>query len=251
MSNTVSISADGRGISREWDERLAEAQAVIGQYCQDGDDGRLHFEHALESLVSAKLNAKGGEVEEWTDQVQSVLKARATDDDTIYPFVQKATKNDSDKMWTVPQGVPLDIGEDSVEEAEGRNWGLPVPYIHFCKIKPGDSFFSEGTDTEDGTIGASRWMAVAFDPDEANDPDLVRSVMWNEQPVTIKSDWDATGYVGVVRTFGSYTEMKSARRALIEALRSIHTDLTDSDGEPDPYADNEYLDEVNYSDDSL
>lgn len=249
MSNIQSISADGRGISREWDERLGEASGIIGQYCQDGDDGRLHFEYHVDSLVAEKVNRKGGDPEKWEDQIKEALKSRATDSATVYPLVEKPTKSDSEKTWTVPQGVPLDIGEDSVEEAEGRNWGLPVPYIHFCEMREGDSFFSRGTVDEDGaTVGAQKYMAVAFDPSEATNEDLNRSVVWNGQPVTVKSDWDATGYVGVVRTFGSYSDMKRARRDLIKAIKAIHTPLTATDEEHDPYRDNEHLDEIDYND---
>ena len=249
MSNITSISADGRGISREWDERLAEASGVIGQYCQDGDDGRLHFEYHVDSLVAAKVNRKGGDPEKWEDQIKEMLKSRATDSATVYPLVEKPTKKDPESTWTVPQGVPLDIGEDSVQDAEGRDWGLPVPYIHFCEISERDSIFSAGEQGEDGeTIGAVRYMAVAFDPECAVNEELARSVVWNGQPVTVKSDWDATGYVGIVRTFGSYKEMKRARRELISAIKAIHTPLTATDEEHDPYRENEHLDEIDYND---
>jgi hypothetical protein len=252
MSNIVSVSADGRGIAREWEDRLNEASGIIRQYCLDGDDSRLQFEHSLDSLVAKKHNTKGGEAEEWEDKIQAILKSRATDSATVYPLVEKPTKADPEKTWTVPQGIPLDIGEASVAEALGRDWGLPVPYIHFCRIEEYDSFYSEGTVGEDGeTVGAIKYMAVAFDPARANNEELRRTIVWNKKPESIASDWDATGYVGVVRTFGSYSSMKQARKDLIKALKDIHTDPTASDEEPDPYANNEYLDEVDYNDPGL
>lgn len=249
MSSSYTVSADGRGIAREWDERLNEASGVIRQYCLDGDDGRLQFEHHIDSLVAAKVNTKGGDPEEWMDKIQDNLKSRATDAATVYPLVEKPTKADPEKKWTVPQGVPLDIGSTSLQEELGRDWGLPVPYIHFCKIEEYDSIYSEGTVGEDGeTHGACKYMAVAFDPAEASDEEKMRTITWNGQTETIPSDWDSTGYVGVVRTFGSYTDMKRARKALIKALRDIHTDPTHTDEEPDEYAENAHLDEVDYND---
>lgn len=233
-SKTHAVSADGRGIARQWDETLAEAAGVIGQYCQDGDVNRLQFEHTVESLVEAKVTAKGGSPDKWEDRIKAVLKGRATDDDTIYPFVQKATRNDPTRKWTVPQGVALDVGGNSLAEELNRDWGLPVPYIHFCELKPGDSFYKKGV---------AECAAIAFDP-AYMDPDQARTIVWDGQPVTVASDWDPAGYVGIVRVFSSYRVMKQERKALISALAAIHTDLTASDEEPDEFADNSWLDDA-------
>lgn len=238
-----SVSADGRGISRNWDETLNPACGEIGHYVLDGDDNNFHFEASLESLVAAKLKERGGSVEKWTDRVRGLLKSRATDGDTVFPHVTRPTKYDDSKKWVVPQGVALDIGENSEADRLGRDWGLPVPHIHFCELKPVDSIYEEGV---------TECVAIGWDPSECTGVDpitrrkLSREITWNGTKEVIQSDWDETGYVGIVRTFSGYGEMKAARARLITALAVIHQ-VTPSDEEPDPFAENAHLDEVDDS----
>ena len=235
-----SVSADGRGVSRNWDETLNPATGEIGHYVLDGDDTKFHFEASTESLVAAKLKEKGGNIDKWTYQVQGLLKSRATDRDTVFPQVTKSTKYDESKTWVVPQGVALDISENSEEERLGRNWGLPVPHIHFCELKPSDSIYVEGK---------AECVAIGWDPDQCTGIEagtgkvLSRNITWNGVQETVQSDWDRTGYVGIVRTFSGYGEMVSARERLVQALRTIRQPVP-TDTEPDPFAENAHLDEV-------
>ena len=231
QSNIQSISADGRGISRQWNETLEEASGVIAKYAVNGDETNLVMAVTVSELVAKKLEAKGGDADMWEDAIKGVLKARATDESTIHPLVKKPTKYDPAKKWVVPQGVALDLGTEG--EMSGRTFGLDVPYIHFCKIEETDSIWEEG---------AQEFMAVVFDPAQASDEDLTRTMMWDGSPVIIKSDWDPTGYVGVARFFASYKHMKDERKALIRALRDIHAP-TPSDEEDDTFSDNSWVDE--------
>jgi hypothetical protein len=245
----LSIAADGRGIDRNFNELLDEATGVIGKYIQDGDDDRLHFEHMLETIVANVFAEKGGDVDRWTAQVQAILKARATDRDTIYPCNPVPVKNKPGKTWIRPAGVPLNIGEDDLVADHGRSWGLPCKYIHFANLKPTDSMYTEGfTDAEGITQGRTTCVAIAFDPDQANGVDdygrpLARTMQWNGQTVTVKSDWDATGYVGIVRTFATYQDMVQARQDLMNALKVIRMDVP-TDEEIDTFANNEWVDEA-------
>lgn len=234
-----SVSADGRGISRNWNEELNPAFAELGLYVKDGDDTNFHFEASVPHLVASKVKERGGDIDKWTDRVQGLLKSRATDRDTVYPLVEKSTKYDDSRKWVVPQGVALDFGGDEGDRL-GRNWGLPVPHIHFCELKVTDSIYESGK---------TECVAIGWDPAECEGVEagtgkiLSRNITWNGVQETVQSDWDPTGYVGIVRTFSSYSEMKAARQRLMQALVTINQD-TPSDEEPDPFAQNAHLNEV-------
>lgn len=228
--------ADSRGVSRTFGEELTDASGVLDKYVADGDVYRPHFEHHVESLANeavARGNRKPYDEIEW--RARELLKFRCTDKNTMYPAVPKETKGGGE--FYPAQHVYLDL--DGIGPATGRYYALPVPSILFATLDPERDrmFKATTTDDEGNIVGGCVAIAVYFDPDKAEE---TRTLMWDKQPFEAASDWDPACYEGVVRTFASFTEMRHARKQLIEAIRTIQTP-PESDEEPDVFDDEEYL----------
>lgn len=228
--------ADSHGVSRTFGENLSEATGVLDKYVRDGDVSRPHFEHHVESLANeavARGVKKPYDEIEW--RARELLKFRCTDKDTMYPANPKKTQAGND--FYPAQHVYLDL--DGIGPATGRYYALPVPSILFATLDPERDrmFKATTTDDEGNIVGGCVAVAVYFDPDKREED---RDVPWNGQVITTASDWDPACYEGVVRTFASFTEMRHARKELIEAIRLIQTP-PESDEEPDVFDDESYL----------
>ena len=233
-----SISADGRGVSRQYEERFEEATGVIDKYIQSGDVSRPHFEHSVESLANEAISrgAKRG-YDEIEFRARELLKARCTNESTMYPAVEKQTK--SGKPFFPAQHVYLDL--DNEAGATGRWFGLSCPSILFATLDPERDRMWKATELDDdgNVVGGCVAIAVYFDPEQREE---TRTFMWDKRPVEGASDWDPACYQGVVRTFPSFTAMREARKALIEAVNMIRNDVEDDDHEDE--AEAEYLESL-------
>jgi hypothetical protein len=231
-----SVHADGQGIARQYDERLSEATGVIDKYIQDGNVDRPHFEHSVESLAQGAID-RGAKREydelEW--RARELLKARCTNEDTMYPCLEKVSK--AGKTWYDSDPVVLDL--DGMADQLKRNWGLPIPAIYFAMLDP----------ERDRLYGPEcKAVAVYFNPQvnertgqsDASKLTQPRTITWDGKQVTIASDWDPACYDGVVRTFDSFTSMRQAHAELKAAVKAIQEDVP-TDAEPDVFDDPEYL----------
>lgn len=225
---SYAVSADGHGIDRHFGPELDEATGIIGKYIHQGDESRPYYAHSVESLAAAKHERYGGNIDGITYKIRSFLKARCTNEATMFPANEKRTKSGSTFFPAEP--VYLDL--DGTADRLGRNWALPLPSIYFALLDPErDSLYSRGE---------CEAIAVYFDPSECEEP---RYITWNGVSESVASDWDPACYQGIVRTFASFAEMKSERTKLIRALQLVRTPAPTDEAEPDEYCTNQYLDE--------
>jgi len=242
-----SVHADGRGISRQYDESLTEATGELDLYVQDGDVDRPHFEASVESLaLGAQARGVKKEYDELEWRARELLKARATNEATMYPCHEKESK--SGKSWFASEPVVLDL--DDMAGAKNRSWGLPLPAIYFAMLDPErDLMYQAPVRDDDGVVtGGCVAVAIYFDPHvdpETGQPNpakltMERTITWDKRVEIVASDWDPACYQGVVRTFASFTEMREAHAALKQAVRTIRED-TPTDSEPDWFEDEGYV----------
>jgi hypothetical protein len=230
-----SVHADGRGVSRQYDERLSEATGVLDQYVIGGNVDAPYFEKAVETMADEMQKRNPSkELDECEWRAREVLKARATNEDTMYPCIEKEKNG---KKWFASDPVVLDL--DDMAGAKNRQWGLPLPAIYFAMLDPKkDSMYSD----------KCKAVAIYFDPhisETTGQPDpskltIERTITWDGKVEVVASDWDPACYQGVVRTFKSFTDMREAHAALKQAVRTIREDVP-TDAEPDVFEDPEYL----------
>lgn len=242
-----SVHADGRGISRQYDERLTEATAVVDKYIQDGDVDRPHFEHTVQSLAQAAID-RGAKKEydeiEW--RARELLKARCTNEETMYPAIEKKSK--AGKRWVASDPVVLDL--DDLAGEKNRSWGLPLPAIYFATLDPERDLMYQAPVLDDdgvatgGCVGiAVYWNPHVNETTGQSDPTkltVTREITWDNQVEVIASDWDPACYEGVVRTFPTFTAMRKAHAELKAAVKQIREDVP-TDDEPDVFDDPEYI----------
>lgn len=225
---SYAVSADGQGIARHYDAELSEASAIIGKYIHEGDESRPHFEHSVESIAATKHAKYGGNIDAIAYRVREFLKARCTNEATMYPANEKRSK--SGNAYVAPEPVFLDL--DGTAERLGRAWALPLPSIYFALLDPErDSLYKRGE---------CEAIAVYFDPAEREDE---RYITWNGVTESVAKDWDPACYQGIVRTFPSFDSMRQARRELSRALALVRAPAPTDEAEPDVFATNAYLDD--------
>lgn len=230
-----SVHADGRGISRQYDESLTEATGVLDLYIQGGNVDAPILEHSVESLAKAAQDrGVKKEYDELEWRARELLKARATNEETMYPCHEKEKNG---KRWFASEPVVLDL--DNMAGAKNRSWGLPLPAVYFAMLDPErDRMYSD----------KCKAVAIYFDPhvsESTGQPDpakltMERTITWDGQVEVVASDWDPACYQGVIRTFDSFTSMREAHAALKQAVRTIREDVP-TDSEPDVFEDPDYL----------
>lgn len=231
-----SVHADGRGVSRQYDERLSEATAVVDKYIVGGNVDAPHFEVTVEAIAKqAHDRMPNKEYDELEWRAREILKSRATNEETMYPAVEKKSK--TGKRWVASAPVVLDL--DDMAGAKNRDWGLPLPAIYFAMLDP----------ERDRMYGDKcKAVAIYFDPhvsESTGQPDpakltMERTITWDGAVEVVASDWDPACYEGIVRTFDSFTAMREAYAELKAAVRTIREDVP-TDAEPDVFEDPDYL----------
>lgn len=225
-----SVHADGQGISRTFDAELTESVAVLERFIQQGSPHKPIIEVNFEGLATKMHERTGRPLEACIDVVQDRIAQRVTSVNTIFPLVEKTSRNGT--PWAVPQPVYFDL--DGEADAIGRNWGLNIPGVAFGMLLPSDSLYCKGR---------TEAIAVYFDPAEGIER---RTLVWNGQPESIYSDWDSSIYQGVCRTFPSYQAMKRERAELVAAIRTLALPTPTDEGDADPYQNNLHLDDPEY-----
>ena len=248
---STGISADGSGIARQFDERLSEAAAIIGQYIVEGDVNRPIIEQSADALalniVKRKLAAVGRAFkpndpvsnnlqERARPKAQSFLKARCTDYDTaVNAKLARSNRTGNEFVRLDPVYLDFDgLGQSGKcppwapqQYNKATQTSTLIPAIYFAFLDPTkDAMFKPGK---------CEAIAVYVDPNKVEER---RTSEWRDgdqrYPVEQVSEWAIEQYEGIVRSFGSVKSVIQAHEDLKRAIADVYykptpTDLADDD----------------------
>lgn len=195
MSDMTVNTARSSDLARRALEAHDEAQGPLSLYGMTAEDGFAPvYVHSMESLI---------------------LRARRAN-----PSMPRgiAWKRVSDFLITVTRRELYRLGSVSLDfdGVSDRSWavydpvnGVGIPQVAFGALPDASSLFSEGV---------CEAIAVYYVPPET--PRRVVNRVTGEEELWT-NDFDASGYLGILRTFHTVTDADEARQSLAGALAAI------------------------------